>query len=166
MQRPLACLVCLITLIFSASAQDEKPAASNGKYAPVTKYVPARDAEKDIQDAINEAKRTGKRVLLDVGGEWCVWCHILDRFFEANPMLMKFREQNFIMTKINFSPENENKKVLSRYGEIPGFPHLFVLDSDGKLLHSQGTAELEKGKSYDLEELFSFLKKWAPPARS
>jgi thiol:disulfide interchange protein len=166
MQRILACLACLIALTFSASAQNQKPAASKGEYVPVTKYVPSRDAEKDIQDAVNEAKRTGKRVLLDVGGEWCVWCHILDRFFDDNPKLMAFRDQNFIMTKINFSPQNENKEVLSRYGEIPGFPHLFVLDSDGKLLHSQGTAELEKGKSYDLEKFFSFLKKWAPPSRS
>jgi len=153
-------------LVFSASAQNQKPAASKGEYVPVTKYVPSRDAEKDIQDAANEARRTGRRVLLDVGGEWCVWCHILDRFFDDNPKLREFRDQNFIMTKINFSPENENKRVLSRYGEIPGFPHLFVLDSDGKLLRSQGTGELEKGKSYDLEKLYSFLKKWAPPSRS
>jgi hypothetical protein len=56
----------------------------------------------------------------------------------------------------------ENKKVLSRYPTIPGYPHLFVLDTGGRLLHSQDTSQLESGRSYDLEKFFSFLKKWAP----
>jgi hypothetical protein len=39
---------------------------------------------------------------------------------------------------------------------------LFVLDRDGKFLHSQGTGELESGRRYD-EELFSaFLNTWKP----
>jgi len=37
-----------------------------------------------------------------------------------------------------------------------------VLNEDGKLLHSQDTSQLERGKSYDLEKFFTFLKKWAP----
>ena len=164
MKKILACFSCLMILVLQASAQNSKPVASKSKYVPVTKYIPSRDAEKDIQEAVAEAKRTGKRVLLDVGGEWCIWCHILDRYFDENPKLAEFRDRNFVMTKVNFSQENENKKALSRYPQVPGYPHLFVLDSDGKLLHSQGTGDLEKGKSYDLEKFFSFLKKWAPPA--
>jgi thiol:disulfide interchange protein len=138
----------------SASSTQAKPTA-----AP--KYDPKRDPEKDIQDAIAEAGRTGKRILLEVGGEWCVWCHIMDRYFQENPKLLDSREKSFVMVKINFSRENENKKLLSRYPAIPGYPHIFVLDTNGKLLHSQDTSELESGKSYNLEKFSSFLKKWA-----
>jgi hypothetical protein len=63
---------------------------------------------------------------------------------------------------VNVSPENENKAVLSRYPEIKGYPHLFVLEEDGELLHSQDTSPLELGASYDLQKLFTFLRKWAP----
>jgi hypothetical protein len=63
---------------------------------------------------------------------------------------------------VNYSPENENKAVLSHYPEVKGYPHIFVLDEDGKLLHSQDTSELELGKSYDPEKFFAFLRKWAP----
>jgi hypothetical protein len=42
-----------------------------GQYQPVKKYDPKRDAAKDIDTAIVEAQRTGKHVLLVVGGEWC-----------------------------------------------------------------------------------------------
>jgi len=134
-----------------------------GTYVPVTKYDPARNADQDITAAVVEAKRTGKRILLEVGGDWCSWCHIMDNYFDQNPRLTAARERSFITVKINFSPKNENEKVLSKYPKIPGYPHLFVLDTDGKLLHSQFTGELEEGKSYNLQKFTDFLNKWTPP---
>jgi thioredoxin-related protein len=128
------------------------------------KFDPKRDAARDIRDAITEAKQTGKRVLLDVGGEWCVWCHRLDTLFAANPDLNKFMHEKFVVVKVNNSKENKNEKVLSQYPKIPGYPHLFVLNNDGKLLHSQDTSELESGKSHDRKKVLDFLKKWAPHA--
>jgi thioredoxin-related protein len=131
-------------------------------YSPVKKYDPSRNADKDIKDAIVEAQRTGKRILLEVGGDWCRWCHIMDDYFDKNPNLTASRDANFITVKINFSPENENEKVLSKYPKIPGYPHLIVLDTNGMLLHSQNTSELEQGESYNLGKFTEFLKKWAP----
>ena len=121
-----------------------------------------RDAAKDIREATAEAKKTGKRVMLDVGGEWCVWCHRLDSLFQQNKDLYEFLHENFILVKVNYSPENKNEKLLSRYPKVAGYPHLFVLDSDGKLLHSQDTGELESGKHHDREKVYTFLKHWAP----
>lgn len=137
----------------------------DGKYIPVHKYDPARNAEQDINAALREASRTGKHVLLEVGGEWCIWCHILDAFFEKNPALLALREKNFIMLKVNFSEENQNEQVLSRYPAITGYPHIFVLDAKGKLLRSQDTGQLEEGKSYNLARFTAFLKEWAPPVK-
>jgi thioredoxin-related protein len=132
------------------------------QYVPVTKYDPSRNGEKDIAAAVAEAQRTGRNVLLEVGGEWCSWCHILDKYFVDNPKLTELRDGNFVTLKINFSPENLNKALLSKYPEIQGYPHLFVLDASGKLLKSQGTSELEEGKSYNLVRFTDFLNKWAP----
>jgi len=135
--------------------------AGQSKYIPVTKYDPKRNADQDIQEAVKEAQLGHKRVLLEVGGDWCSWCHILDNFFDTHSELIQLRDKNFVTVKINFSEENENKEVLSRYGEIPGYPHIFVLESDGKLLLSKNTSTLENGKSYDLQRLTAFLKEWA-----
>lgn len=41
------------------------------------KFDPARDPAKDVAAAATTAQ--GKRVIVDVGGQWCAWCHILDR---------------------------------------------------------------------------------------
>ncbi|HEY3228658.1 MAG TPA: thioredoxin family protein [Roseiflexaceae bacterium] len=131
--------------------------------AAVITYDPARDAARDIQTAIDEAQRTHQRILLEVGGDWCVWCHHMDRFYEAHSDLQAYRDQHFIPVKVNYSQENQNEAVLSHYPEIPGYPHLFVLDSDGALLRSQNTSPLESGDSYNLDAFFAFLRQWAAP---
>jgi len=135
-------------------------------YTPVKKYDPARNADQDIKEAVVEAQKTGKRILLEIGGDWCHWCHIMDDYFDNNPKLTTSRDTNFITVKINYSPQNENEKVLSKYPKIPGYPHLFVLESNGMLLHSQFTGDLEQGESYNLEKFTAFLNKWAPGAKS
>jgi len=128
-------------------------------------FDPKRDPASDLETAKVEAQRGGKRVLLDVGGEWCSWCHILDKFVEGDAEIRSFRDANYVWMKVNYSEENENQAFLSKYPEIKGYPHLFVLDADGKLLHSQFTGELEKGKGYDRDKFFAFLKAWAPPEK-
>jgi thioredoxin-related protein len=158
----LIVVVALSAVQFSSTSGSSQD-ANRSNYIPVTKYDPARNADQDIQDAIAEAKRTKKRILLEVGGEWCSWCHRLDEFFAAHPELTELREKNYVTVKINMSEENPNKEVLSRYDPIPGYPHIFVLDSDGKLVRSQDTGVFEEGKSYVAERLNTFLTYWAPP---
>jgi len=68
----------------------------------------------------------------------------------------------YVAVKVNYSRENKNEEVLSRFPKIKGYPHLFVLDAKGTLLHSQDTGTLEKGKGHDPEKVMEFLKRWAP----
>lgn len=152
--RPVVIAAIALSASFAPSA------FAQTKYVPVAKYDPKRDADQDIRDAIVEAKRANLRILLEVGGDWCIWCHHMDDFFSAHSDLTALRDKNFVTVKINFSEENPNKDVLARYGPIPGYPHVFVLDADGRLLHSQDTSALEEGKSYNAERLSVFLKYW------
>ena len=74
-------------------------------------------------------------------------------------------KQNYLIVKVNYSDENENEDLLKKYPEVPAYPHFFVLDSNGDLLHSQGTGELEKGDSYDEDVFLAFLNEWTPESR-
>jgi hypothetical protein len=87
---------------------------------------------------------------------------VLDRLFEQNPALTALRDRYFITVKINFSPDNENKAVLSRHPKIQGYPHIFVLDADGMVLLSQGTSEFEEKDTYNPQRFTAFFEKWAP----
>jgi thiol:disulfide interchange protein len=163
MKRTILMILSLALWSWQIAAQTPTPPPSaNANTKATEKFDPSRDARKDIEAAIAKARKTHKRIMLDVGGEWCIWCHRLDDYFAQNAKLRELREENFIWLKINFSPENENQAVLSAYPAIPGYPHIFVLDENGKLLHSQNTEELEADKSYNLEKMFAFLRKWSP----
>ena len=115
------------------------------------KYDTKADPAAELQKVVAVAKQTGKNILLDVGGEWCSWCHRLDSFFETNKDVSEFLLTNY-----------KNEKFLSQFPEIEGYPHLFVLDSNGKLLHSQETGALEEGKGHSHDKVLTFLRKWAP----
>lgn len=126
------------------------------------KFDPTRDPFADLKNAVEYAQIENKRILLDVGGEWCIWCHRLDNFIETNEELKNYLLNNYLVVKVNFSPENKNEKFLSQFPKISGYPHFFVLENDGNLLHSQETGLLEKEKSYSADLLLEFFKKWAP----
>lgn len=129
-------------------------------YEAVTKFDPSRNPEQDVKNAVEEAQRSNRRIILDVGGDWCIWCHRIDNFIKENKDLSSLLHNRFVVVKVNYSPENKNEKFLSRYPKIPGYPHFFVLDENGKLIHSQDTGKLERGKSYDKVKFIAFLKKW------
>jgi thioredoxin-related protein len=141
--------------LFSQSEKD-----NDKTVVKIAKFDPARDAAKDIENAIKEATKTHRRIILDVGGEWCIWCHRLDTLFIKNPDLYKYMNEHFVYVKVNMSPENRNKELLSKYPPIPGYPHWFVLDSNGKLIKSESSGEFEEGKGHSPKKVMAFLKKW------
>jgi thiol:disulfide interchange protein len=158
--RFFSALVVLALVSYSLFAQGKGGASAESVSAP--KFDPGRDAAKDIEAGIAQARESGRRVLLDVGGEWCIWCKRLDQLFEENRDLAELLHRNYVTVKVNYSKENKNELVLSRYPKVAGYPHLFVLENDGTLLHSQDTGQLEKGKAHDPAKVMAFLKSWAP----
>jgi hypothetical protein len=86
----------------------------------------------------------------------------MDEFFGDRPDLKSLRDKNYVLMKLNMSRENENKAFLSRYPKIHGYPHIFILDADGRLIQSQATNELEDGRSYNVKRFRKFLEKFAP----
>lgn len=125
-------------------------------------FDPTEDPFEDLKVTVDEATKLNKRIILDVGGDWCVWCHRIDTFMHSTEEIESLLDEHFIILKINFSKENKNEKFLSQYPAIEGYPHFFVLEKDGSLLHSQNTGELEKDKDYDKDKFVAFLEKWKP----
>lgn len=125
-------------------------------------FDPKADPEKDLAEAREEASHTGRRILVKVGGEWCGWCHRMDKFIAETPAVKQRLESGFVVVKVNYSEENRNEKFLRRLPKIDGYPHLFVFEKDGRLLHSQETGSLEEGKGYSPERFEAFLAKWSP----
>lgn len=128
--------------------------------AQLSGYDPKRDPADDLKAAEAEAKQTHKRILLEVGGDWCIWCKYMDTFFDNHADIDALLKANYVVVKVNMSSANRNQSFLMQFPKFETYPHLLVLDADGKLLQSQDTGELERGSSYNPEKMKDFLNKW------
>ena len=143
------------------------PPAQSGQreYETPTRFDPDRNSTEDLAAAIEEAKHSQKNVLIEIGGEWCLWCHVMDSFYSKNPDLLALRDRNYVLLKVDVSEGHPNSEFLSHFPQIDGVPHIFIVDSKGKLIRSEDTSELEEGDTYNLERFRKFLEKYAPKRR-
>jgi len=143
---------CCLVLLGAAAQRAERP--------PL--YDPSRDPFEDLQNAIVAAQEAGKHILLNVGGNWCGWCYTLEQYIQDNDDVRALLEANFVVVKVNMSPENRNEEFLGQYPKIVAYPYFFVLAADGAFLHAQRTGPLEDGPSYDKAKMLAFLNEWGP----
>ena len=117
------------------------PAAIVFAQEPKIIYNPDADAASDLKAAIQTAKAQQKNVLIQIGGNWCPWCHRLHQFFESDFKVDSVIQKNYVVLRINYSKENKNLPVLSQldYPQRFGFPVLVILNQDGKRIHTQDT---------------------------
>lgn len=128
-----------------------------------TGYDAKRDVFADGHDAIQRAKASNRRVLIEVGGDWCVWCHVLDKFLRDNPDIETELHNTFVLLKVNVDDVNDNSEFLKAFPKPLGYPHMYITENNGSIVWSQDTAEfLHKGK-YSRERFLAFLHKWKLP---
>jgi hypothetical protein len=127
------------------------------------RFDPRRDPHADLAAAKIKARAEQKNIILYVGGEWCSRCIYTDKFFYQRPEIERLRDENYVWLKVNMSPQNQNRTFLAAYPAITGYPHLFVLDEAGNLLHSQKLSQLENRDGYDPRIFTEFLTTWSRP---
>ncbi len=142
--------ITLILLIVSAISQ----AKDNG--LPHW-YNPKRDALTDLSTATDIAN--GRKILAIVGGDWCSWCHTMEKYFKNNPDFYQQLNETFVVLKINYSEDNYNQAFFEKYPPVKGYPHFMILDSNKKYLGMQNTGDLESGKGYSDKAMMAFINK-------
>jgi len=125
-----------------------------------THYNVKQDAFKDGNAAVKLATSTNRRILIELGGDWCKWCHKMDVFFDNNPDIKQKLHETFVMLKINVSDENDNAEFLKPFPKPLGYPHMYVSEFNGSVLWSQDTAEFLKDGNYTRESFLAFFKRW------
>ena len=126
-------------------------------------YPDGVDAKAEITEALADAKKTHRRVLLIFGGNWCYDCHVLDAAFRSKEIAPTLN-QNYVVVHVNIGEYDKNLDLADKYG-IPlkkGVPAAAVLKSDGTLVVSQKNQEFEKARSMTTDAVLTFLEKWKP----
>ena len=129
---------------------------------------------KQIEQALVDAKESGKFVICQVGGNWCPWCLRFADFITNDAEISQLIDENFIYLHVNYNPRRSaNKEKAEQAAEMMkmlgnparfGYPVFVVLDENGKVIHTQDSALLEEGDSYNKKKVMSFFKLWTPKA--
>jgi len=155
-----------IPLILSLMMLVTGPACASDRSAELklpaysTHYDPGRDPFADGHAAIRLAQQTGRRVLIELGGDWCKWCHVLDDFLASNADVNARLHQTFVMLKVNVSDANDNHEFLAAFPRPLGYPHMYIADNNGRLLKSQDTGEFLQNGRYSRQRFMAFFDAW------
>lgn len=154
----------LIVSVDQIAEQEAKKKAALAEKAKLPKPYDAKaNAEKDIENLIAKAKKEKKNIILQAGGNWCIWCLRFNQYVQTTPELKKLVDDNYLYYHLNYSPDNKNEKVFGKYGNPGdkfGYPVFIILDQNGKMIHVQQSDVLEDGKGYSLEKVKEFFNTW------
>lgn len=154
--------------VFSQTPEEiaEKKKKTEAEKATYAKpYHEMEDADAKVKELLVQAKAENKNIILQVGGNWCIWCLRLNDFIQKSDELKSAIDKNYIYYHLNWSPKNKNDKFFSQYGnpgEKQGYPIFMILDKNGKLIHVQETGSLEEGKGYSADKIKAFFEDWKP----
>ncbi|MCP4984664.1 MAG: thioredoxin family protein [Colwellia sp.] len=155
-------LISLSLFISSITAVNAAPAIETPSLPTYSKvYDDKRDPFQDAAAALALAKKTNRQVLIEIGGNWCSWCHKMDTFLTKNPDIYQALHNQYVLLKINVSDSNENSDFMEGLPPVLGYPHMYVSTAQGKMILSKDTAELLDGNNYSREQWIQFLDKWS-----
>jgi thiol:disulfide interchange protein len=140
--------------------------ASFASIAADSMYPAVERAKADIESAMKEAKKAGRRVIVDFGGNWCTDCKILDINLKK-PENAALLNKHYVMVHVNVGDKgiSDNFDVAERFG-VPlkkGVPALAVLESDGRVVYAQKNGEFESMRKMDPQSVNDFLSRWRAP---
>src|SRR5580765_5563908 len=115
---PLACAAFAIAFAGSASAATApRVSISSLKelIVPDAPYDTKANANAQVDAAVARAKKDGKEVLIDLGGNWCADCRILAGLMEL-PEMQTFLKAHYEMVSVDVGRFNKNLQIPARYG--------------------------------------------------
>ncbi len=127
-------------------------------------YDESANAMAEVDAALARAQESNKRVLIDLGGNWCPWCRLLAGVMEL-PEMKPFMDQHFELVTVDISSASgkidRNLEVPARFGveEVTGVPWMIVLAPDGTVLHS--SYEVTDENHEQPQEMADWLASWA-----
>ena len=143
------------------------PAQNLNKHKELPKvYDEKADAMSQIDQALEEARESGRFVICQVGGNWCPWCLRFAKFITEDEEIANVVKENFVYIHVNTSKANKNEEALRRLGNPGrfGYPVLVILDDDGRVMHIQNSSYLEEGNSYNHKKVLEFFLNWTRKA--
>lgn len=127
-------------------------------------YSQTAPAMASVDKARARAKASGKLLLIDLGGNWCLDCRILAGTMEL-PEMAGWVRKHYEVVAVDVGRFDRNLDVPARYGftqRLTGVPALLVVDpKSDTLLNTGRTTALADARSMTPQGLADYLAQFA-----
>lgn len=181
--KKLLILFFAVAVALPIMAQNKKPATINNQATTAKTQAPKADktdkqealpkvydeqinAMEQIDQAIQEAQATGRKVICQVGGNWCPWCLRFANFITNDQEIATIIKKNYVYIHVNTSKANKNEEAMLRLGNPGrfGYPVFVILDKEGRVMQTQKSDYMELDKGYDRKKVLEFFLSWTDEA--
>lgn len=129
---------------------------------PDAPFDASADADADVDAAVARARKSGKRVLIDLGGNWCADCRILAGLMDL-PELHAFLDAHYEVVSVDVGRFNRNLQIPARYGittRLAGVPAILIVTPDGHLLNGGHISAIQDARRFTPQALADWLAQW------
>lgn len=149
------CFLAALSLTGCASWEDSNPQI----------YDPRVNGEQSLAEALRVAKAEKKRVLLNLGANWCSDSQAMFQLFSTNDQIRRVIQDNYVFEMVDVNRKglaNRNRKLVERFGNPidAGIPVLLILDADGRLLNTDPGERLADSDHQFPTIVLAYLQKW------
>ena len=129
-------------------------------------YDPVADAERSFPAVLSRAQREQKRVLLNLGANWCSDSRAMSHLLLEDASIRHEIASHFIYALVDVNLREgppRNEALVQRFGRPlgRGIPVLLVLDANGNLLNTDPAERLSDDAHKRPGEVLAYLQKWA-----
>jgi len=159
-------LLLLLAAIPAQAATAPKPSIATFQQLPVVTMQPydeAANADTQVAAAFARAQKSHKRVLIDLGGNWCVDCLVLTNFLKL-PEMRRFMDAHYETVLVDVGRFNRNLQVPARFGftkRLEGVPALLIATPDGKLVNEKDVFATASASEMTPRSVADYLAKYA-----
>ena len=165
MRKALLCIALLAMTLPAQAATAPKPSIASFQQLPVVTMQPydeTANADAQVAAAFARAQKSHKRVLIDLGGNWCVDCLVLTAVMDL-PKAQAFVDQHFEVVTVDVGRFDKNLHVPARYGvQLKAVPCVVVVDRAGKQVNKGQELALGSASQLSPQAVLDQLAAWIP----
>ncbi|MCP3734226.1 thioredoxin family protein [Sphingomonas sp. RP10(2022)] len=170
MPRPLLIAAALaLVLPALADARVAAPRVTVATFDQLPQPLPlpydgAADAKAAVAAAKARALKGHKKLLIDLGGNWCLDCRLLAGVMDL-PAMRGFVARHYEVVTVDIGRFDKNLDIPARYGikgRLAGVPALLIVDpKTDRVVNSGRETALADARSLSPQGLADWLAQWA-----
>ena len=155
-----ACAVATTLSAHYAHAQSTPPIRKHAIPPGPLPYDIAADPQRDLTAALAQARRSGKRVMVVFGANWCPDCRVLDQEFHSGSKAAELVASRYEVVKVDVGDFDKNLDFAKLYGEPikKGIPSIVVVTPTNEVVYQTKAGELADARSLGSDGIYGFFK--------